>query len=254
MLRLLIIKTSSLGDVIHNLPAVSDIGARFPDAAIDWAVEEDFADVAALHPAVARVIHQDWLGYGKQKQFAAAQARHPWVLSLDADERVSEELKVSILAALEAPGFRAYEFPRRNRFMGRWLAHGEGYPDLSLRLFDRGHASWSDDAVHEKVVPDGPVGRLEGDLLHESQTTVAGYLEKQNRYTSLQAEALYRAGKRAGLLKLTLSPAFRFIKFYFLRLGFLDGVPGLAHIAIGCFNGFAKYAKLMERQIGQRRG
>ena len=202
----------------------------------------------------ARVIHQDWLGYGKQKQFAAAQARHPWVLSLDADERVSEELKVSILAALEAPGFHAYEFPRRNRFMGRWLAHGEGYPDLSLRLFDRGHASWSDDAVHEKVVPDGPVGRLEGDLLHESQTTIASYLEKQNRYTSLQAEALYRAGKRAGLLKLTLSPAFRFIKFYFLRLGFLDGVPGLAHIAIGCFNGFAKYAKLMERQIGQRRG
>lgn len=194
----------------------------------------------------ARVLYQDWLGYGPQKRFAVAQAKNPWVLSLDADERVSDELSESIRRELSSPRHRAYEFPRRNRFMGRWLRHGEGYPDWSLRLFHRDHANWSDDPIHEKVVTSGSVGRLHGDLLHESEQGIADYLAKQNRYTSLQAEQLYARGQRAGAGKLLLSPLFRFIKFYFLRLGFLDGVPGLVHIAIGCFNSFSKYAKLVE--------
>jgi glycosyltransferase involved in cell wall biosynthesis len=199
----------------------------------------------------ARVIQQDWLGYGKQKQFAATQARHPWILALDADERVTEELRREIQNELKAPRFHAYEMPRCNRFMDRWLRHGEGYPDLSLRFFHRDHARWSDDPIHEKVVAPGPVGRFGGDLLHETHTTLADYLNKQNRYTSLQAEQLHARGQRAGLAKLLLSPFFRFIKFYFLRLGFLDGVPGLMHIAIGCFNSFMKYAKL--RELNDRR-
>ncbi|MEK7816349.1 MAG: glycosyltransferase family 2 protein [Pseudomonadota bacterium] len=194
----------------------------------------------------ARVVQQDWLGFGKQKQFAVAQANHDWVLCVDADERVSDALRAGILNELEAPRFQAYEFARCNRFLGRWLRHGEGYPDLSLRLFDRRHANWSDDPIHEKVVTDAPVGRLEGDLLHESEQGIADYLAKQNRYTSLQAEQMYARGKRAGAGKLLLSPLFRFIKFYFLRLGFLDGVPGLVHVLIGCFNSFSKYAKLRE--------
>lgn len=200
----------------------------------------------------ARVIQQDWLGYGKQKQFAATQAHHPWILSLDADERVTEALRREIQNELKAPRFHAYEMPRCNRFMGRWLRHGEGYPDLSLRFFHRDHARWSDDPIHEKVVAHGPVGRLGGDLLHETHTTLVDYLAKQNRYTSLQAEQLHARGQRAGIAKLLLSPFFRFIKFYFLRLGFLDGVPGLVHIAIGCGNSFMKYAKL--RELNDRRG
>src|SRR3989344_4451546 len=99
----------------------------------------------------ARVIHQDWLGYGKQKEFAAGQARNKWILSLDADERVSEELRQSIQEALVAPRFQACRMARRNRFMGRWLRHGEGYPDWLLRLDQREHAHWSDDPGHEKV-------------------------------------------------------------------------------------------------------
>ncbi|MEK7207290.1 MAG: glycosyltransferase family 2 protein [Pseudomonadota bacterium] len=194
----------------------------------------------------ARVIQQGWLGYGQQKQFAASRAGHDWVLALDADERVSPELRESILEALKAPRFMAYRMPRRNRFMGRWLKHGEGYPDLSLRLFHRAHANWSDDPIHEKVVARTNVGALRGDLLHESENGIADYLAKQNRYTTLQAEALYRNGKRARLSRLLLSPLLRFIKFYFLRLGLLDGLPGLVHIAIGCFNSFLKYAKLAE--------
>src|ERR1039458_3163318 len=125
---------------------------------------------------------------------------------------------------------QAYAMPRCNRFMGRWLRHGEGYPDWSLRLFDRRHARWSDDPVHEKVLTRAPVAQLEGDLLHDSAETLAGYLDKQNRYTSMQAEALFEAGNRAGVAQLLLSPLLRFIKFYFLRLGFLDGIAGLVHI------------------------
>jgi glycosyltransferase involved in cell wall biosynthesis len=196
----------------------------------------------------ARVIHRDWLGYGRQKQFAAEQARNPWILSLDADERVTDALRDGIESEMAAPKYVAYEMARRNRFMGRWLRHGEGYPDLSLRLFRRDRARWSDDPIHEKVVADGPVGRLDGDLLHETHVTIADYLTKQNRYTSLQAEQLHARGKRAGVAKMLLSPFFRFLKFYFLRLGFLDGAPGLVHIAIGCFNSFTKYAKLRELQ------
>src|SRR3989338_3067587 len=101
----------------------------------------------------ARVMQQDWLGFGKQKQSAVAQASHDWVLCVDADEHVSDTLRANILKELEAPRFQAYEFPRCNRFLGRWLRHGEGYPDVSLRLFDRRHANWSDDAIPENVVP-----------------------------------------------------------------------------------------------------
>ena len=209
------------------------------------------ATVAIAAARGARVIHQAWLGFGPQKRFAVAAAAHDWVICIDADERVSPELRASIERALAAPASRAYRFARRNRFLGRWLRHGEGYPDWSLRLFDRRAARWSDDTVHEKVVADGPVGTLAGDLLHESAETLASYLEKNNRYTSLQAQALLAAGRRTNAAKLVLSPLARFIKFYVARLGFLDGAAGFAHIAIGCFNSFLKNAKLMELQ---RRG
>jgi glycosyltransferase involved in cell wall biosynthesis len=213
---------------------------------VDSGSSDGTAELAAKNGA--RVMQKEWLGFGRQKQFAVEAARHDWVLCLDADERVSEPLRASILTALAAPAAQAYAMPRCNRFMGRWLRHGEGYPDWSLRLFDRRHARWSDDPVHERIITDAPVIRIKGDLLHDSAETLAGYLDKQNRYTSMQAEALFKAGPRAGVAQLLLSPALRFAKFYFLRLGFLDGTAGLVHIAIGCCNSFHKYAKLMALQ------
>ncbi|MCK5360246.1 MAG: glycosyltransferase family 2 protein, partial [Gammaproteobacteria bacterium] len=176
-------------------------------------------------------------------------ANNDWVLCLDADEQVSDELAASIQDEMKEPGFRAYQFPRCNRFMGRWLRHGEGYPDISLRLFDRTQAGWSDDLVHESVKTEVAVGTLSGDLLHNSAESLPSYLEKQNRYTSLQAEKMYLAGKSYGIGKLLLNPLYRFIKFYLFRLGFLDGVPGLIHILIGCQNTFFKYAKLKELKV-----
>lgn len=236
-------------NAVRQLAACLD-SASFADEmlVVDSGSSDGTSELAAGRGA--RVLQQEWLGFGRQKQFAVEAARHDWVLCLDADERVSEPLRASILAALAAPGAQAYAMPRCNRFMGRWLGHGEGYPDWSLRLFDRRHARWSDDSVHEKVLTEAPVARIKGDLLHDSAETLAGYLDKQNRYTSMQAEALFKAGKRAGVAQLLLSPAMRFVKFYFLRLGFLDGTAGLVHIAIGCCNSFHKYAKLMALQRG----
>jgi glycosyltransferase involved in cell wall biosynthesis len=196
----------------------------------------------------ARVIRQNWLGFGRQKQFAVEQASHDWVLCIDADERVSEQLRASIESALTTPVSTVYRFARCNRFMGRYLRHGEGYPDLSLRLFDRRQARWSDDAVHEKVLTDAVPVTLAGDLLHDSAESLEHYLAKQDRYTTLAAESALAAGKRASIAHLLLSPLLRFLKFYVVRLGFLDGRPGLLHILVGCRNSYRKYAKMRALQ------
>jgi glycosyltransferase involved in cell wall biosynthesis len=210
---------------------------------VDSGSSDETVTIAKRHGA--RVIEHTWLGYGPQKQFAVQQASHDWVLCLDADERVSVELRQCIEAELRDPRNRAYAMARSNRFLGRWLRHGEGYPDWSVRLFDRRAARWSEDAVHERVLTSEPVARLKGDLLHDSAESLERYLDKQNAYTTLQAEELHRQGLSATTSHLIISPIARFLKFYVLRLGFLDGTPGLVHILIGCMNSFVKYAKLV---------
>lgn len=200
----------------------------------------------------ARVLEHPWQGYGRQKQFAVTQAAHDWVLCLDADERVSDELRAAIVAELGAPRGFVYAMPRCNRFLGRWLRHGEGYPDWNTRLFHRAHARWSDDPVHEHVLSTQPVLRLRGDLMHESAETLERYLDKQNRYTTLQAERMLAEGRSASAFGLVFSPLARFVKFYLVRLGFLDGVAGLVHISIGCMNSFMKYAKLIALRRAMR--
>jgi glycosyltransferase involved in cell wall biosynthesis len=238
---------------IIAMNAGSQIGACLESVAfageivvVDSGSTDDTAGIARRHGA--RVEHREWMGFGRQKQHAVALARHDWVLCLDVDERVSEPLARSIRAALSGGKYRAWRMARRNRFLGQWLGHGEGYPDWSVRLFHRAHASWSNDEVHEAVLTTTDVGRLEGDLLHESAEDVATYVSKQNRYTTLHAQALFRQGVRASYWRLVASPLARFVKFYLLRLGFLDGGPGFAHIVIGCSNSFHKYLKLIELQ------
>lgn len=243
----------ALSVVIITLNAASQLGACLQSAAFAdeiLVVDSGSTDgtIALAEHYGARVIQQNWLGFGPQKQFAVEAAKHDWVLCLDADERVSPELRTSLENALKAPCTAAFRFARCNRFLGRYLKHGEGYPDWSLRLFDRRQARWSDDAVHEKVVTRAEIGTLSGDLLHDSAESLASYLTKQNRYTSLAAEMALAAGKRATFGRIALSPLVRFIKFYLIRQGFRDGLPGFIHIAIGCFNSFSKYAKMLERQ------
>jgi len=236
---------------------IADCMASAPFAAetliVDSGSRDDTVEIARRRGA--RVIEREWMGFGPQKQFASGQAAHDWLLCIDADERVSPALAMSIdaLFAHGDPGACAYALARRNRFLGRWLAHGEGYPDWTVRLFDRRRARWSDDPVHESVIANGPVARLDGDLLHASAESLDAYIAKQNSYTSLQAAALHARGTRAGAVHLALSPLARFIRFYVLKLGFLDGAAGFAHIAIGAFASFLKYAKLRALD-GEARG
>jgi len=221
---------------------------------VDSNSSDSTAELATQHGA--RVVQQNWLGFGLQKQFAVAQAKHDWVLCLDADERITPALERSIRAVMQQASqgllhndVAGFDMPRCNFFLGRYLRHGEGYPDYSRRLFNRQVANWSDDAVHEKVeskVSGARFEKLEGDLLHESAESLESYLNKQNRYTSIQAHTLAERGKWPGTGKLVLSPVVRFIKFYVVRKGFLDGWPGFVHIAVGCFNSFIKYAKTRE--------
>ncbi len=227
-----------IGDCIESVSFADEI------LVVDSGSEDETRAIAEVRGC--RVVEKEWLGFGRQKQFAVSVAKNDWVMCLDVDERMTPELEASIRQVLSAPIFKAYRMPRRNRFFGRWLKYGEGYPDWSLRLFHRQYATWSNDPVHEAVITTESVGKLNGDLLHESAEDISTYLQKQNRYSSLHAEALFDQGVRAGYGKLFLSPLSRFIKFYFLRRGFLDGGPGFAHVAIGCFAAFAKYAKLIE--------
>ena len=242
-----IIALNAAGQIEHCLASVS-----FADDVLVVDSGSTDGTVAIAERLGARVVHRDWLGFGRQKQYAVSAAKHDWVLCLDVDERVTERLAGSIRSALGDARIKAWRMARRNRFLGVWLRHGEGYPDWTLRLFDRAHASWSNDEVHEAVLTTVEVGRLDGDLLHDSAEDIATYLAKQNRYTSLHAEALHKQGIRAGYARLLLSPLARFIKFYFLRLGFLDGGPGFAHVVIGCCNTFQKYLKLIELGRGER--
>ena len=227
-------------------PCLASVGFADEILVVDSGSTDATAEVAARFGA--RVELKEWLGFGRQKQHAVSIARNDWVLCLDVDERVTDRLAQSIREAIANPRFRAWRMARRNRFLGRWLAHGEGYPDWTVRLFHRAHASWSNDEVHEAVLTTAEVGSLDGDLLHDSAEDVSTYMTKQNRYTTLHAEALFNQGVRAGYWRLLMSPLARFVKFYVMRLGFLDGGPGFAHIVIGCNNSFHKYLKLIELQ------
>lgn len=216
---------------------------------IDSGSADDTVEIAKQ--AGATVIHQEWLGFGPQKQFAVMQAPTDWVLCLDADEFLSPELSKSLQVLFEQNELLdAYKFPRSNKFLGHFLKHGEGYPDWSLRLFNKTRARWSDDLVHEKVVAISEskpitVGKLNGDLMHESGESISHYIEKQNRYTDIQAKLMIEEGKRVSAFRLIFSPLMRFVKFYFVKRGFLDGLPGFVHITIGCFAAFLKYLKVL---------
>ena len=232
-------------DAAHELVACIASASFATDIVV---VDSGSADdtVAVAQRAGARVIEHAWEGFGPQKNFAVAQARHDWVLCLDADERVTLPLAAAIVAlfAQGLPPATAYALARRNRFLGRWLAHGEGYPDWNVRLFDRRRARWTPDPVHENVEAEGVVVRLDGDLEHASAESIEAYIAKQNRYTSLQAQAMHARGEHASAWRIAVSPLARFFRFYVLKSGWRDGIAGFAHIAIGAFGSFLKYTKL----------
>jgi len=192
----------------------------------------------------ARVLSQDWLGYAAQKNYAAGQAAHDWILSLDADEALSETLAAEIQQVKrDGAGVQGYRFPRLAQYLGRWILHSGWYPDYKLRLYDRNHGRWVGDYVHESVRVDGSVATLRGPLHHFTCQSLSDHLGTLNRYTTLAAEELRARGYRPGLLRLCLAPPASFLKTYLLQQGFRDGYQGFLIASMAAWYVFLKYAK-----------
>jgi len=201
--------------------------------------------VAIARAFTDKVFVRSWPGYVAQKNFAAEQARHDWILSLDADERISEPLADEI-RALAGDGTAGYRIPRVTFHLGRWMRSTDWYPDFQLRLYDRRHARWTGRHVHESVMVDGPVGRLRGEILHYAYRDLSHHLQTMDRYTALAARQMFEDGRRAGWWDLATHPPAAFLRNYVLRGGFRDGVPGLIVSAMNARYVGLKLAKLWE--------
>ncbi|WNJ16988.1 glycosyltransferase [Pontibacter sp. G13] len=193
----------------------------------------------------AKVFVREFAGYGDQKNWGNEQAKHNWILSIDADESLSPELKASILGVKVSPGYDAFEFARRNLFCGKWVKHGGWYPDRKLRLWNRHIGSWDDAKVHEKVnlKSHARVGRLEGDLIHDSFESLTDHLDRIKRYSKLAAIREFERGTLPSLFKQYGSAAAKFFSTYFLKLGILDGKTGWY---IAKHSAYARYRKFKE--------
>lgn len=198
-----------------------------------------------------KVFHRDWTGYADQKQHAVDRASHDWIFSLDADERPSAELEREIQALRNAP-FRhpGYRIPRVAWFMGRWIRHGDWYPDYQLRLFDRRKGRWQGGRVHESFRVDGTPGRLHGEIHHYTYRRLSDYLKRLDTYSTLAAQDYLERGRRASLGKLFGSPPAAFLRGYALKSGWMDGIPGFMVAAMAAISVYFKYAKLYELQSG----
>lgn len=193
----------------------------------------------------ARVVVRDWPGYSAQKNFAAAEAAHDWILSVDADERVSPELAREIQSTLTGELSAAgYRLPRVTWHLGRWIRTTDWYPDYQLRLYDRRRAEWNGRRVHESVTARGPVGQLRNDLQHYAYRDISHHHQTMDRYTTLAAEQMAAEGKDASLAGLLLHPPAAFFRNYVLKRGFMDGAPGAIVSAMNAHYVLLKYAKL----------
>ena len=226
-------------------------------AAIDsvsWADEILVVDSGSTDgtPQMARakgatVVCRQWPGWVEQKNFAAGQAAHDWIFSLDADERVPPPLAGEIRELLSGdPPMRGYRVPRVTFHLGKWIRTTDFYPDYQTRLYDRRAARWRGKYVHESVSVDGPVGRFRHDLEHYSFRDLRDQLDRVNHYTTLAAQQMHEAGRRAGLFDLAVHPPAAFLRNYLLRLGILDGTPGLIISIVNAYSVFLKFAKLWE--------
>ncbi len=212
---------------------------------VDSGSEDRTREIAVSHGASFFV--RPWTNYSDQKNFAANQAGHEWILSLDADECLSLPLRAALLDLREKPAAAvAYCFPRKAFYLGRWIDHSGWYPDYKSRLYQREKARWVGEFVHEKLAVDGPTRRIEADLLHYSCQSVNDHIRSLDRYTALAARDLYSRGKRCSLSQLLGSPIAAFLRTYLLKAGFLDGVQGCLIACFAAYYNFLKYARLWE--------
>ncbi|MBZ5576923.1 MAG: glycosyltransferase family 2 protein [Acidobacteriia bacterium] len=192
----------------------------------------------------ARVIEAGWRGYAGQKNWAAEQAAHDWILSLDADEALSEALEAEIWNVKKnGPQYDAYTMPRLARYLGKWIFHSGWYPDRKVRLYHRSKAKWVGDVVHESVQADGSVGHLDANILHFTCESLSEHVKSLDRYTTLAAQELVARQTQIGLWRLILDPPWTFVKTYFFQRGFQDGLEGMIIAYMAAFYTFLKYSK-----------
>ncbi len=224
-------------------------------ASLSWADEIIVVDSESTDGTVSiarkftdRVFVRPWPGYIAQKNFAAGQASHDWIFSLDADERVTPALagEITQLMLKPSPLTTGYRVPRVTFHLGRWMRSTDWYPDYQLRLYDRRRARWSGKYVHESVRADGPVQDLRGELQHYAYRDLAHHFQTMDRYTTLAARQMFEDGRQAGYFDLLLHPPAAFFRNYVLRGGFKDGVPGLIVSAMNARYVGLKFAKLWE--------
>ncbi len=223
-------------------------------ASVDFAREVVVIDSGSTDKTVdiatsfgAKVFVEAWQGFGRQKQLAIDHCSQPWILVLDADERVSPELAVELQAVVESGVHNAaYSMPRKNFFCGRWIRHAGWWPDRIVRFFQAGKARISDRLVHEGLVVDGSVGKLQAAIFHHTNRNLAQTMAKMNSYSTAGAVELHRTGVNGSLLKAISRSSWAFMYNYLFRLGFLDGWEGFVQAVCDATNIFFKYAKLWE--------
>jgi len=234
----------------RNLPACIDTVAFADEIVVVDSGSTDGTVALARERGAQVVCTGDWPGFGPQKNRALDQATGDWVFSIDADERVTPELRQAIQEAIAQPRFDAYEVDRRSSYCGQFMKHSGWSPDRVVRLVRRGTARFSDSLVHERLVPPGPVGRLGGHLLHESMRDFESVIDKLDRYSSAGARMLMARGVKGSLGKSLGHGLWAFLRTYVLRLGFLDGRLGLALAISNAEGTYYRYMKLwlMQRQ------
>ncbi|MFZ1977991.1 MAG: glycosyltransferase family 2 protein [Bacteroidota bacterium] len=221
---------------------------RWADEIIVVDAESSDSTVEKARMFTQKVFLHAWIGFGEAKNFGLSKCSGEWVLWLDADERVTEELRAEICSAIAGadPGTAAFSMPRHANFLGRWIDHCGWYPGRVVRLFRISAATFSNHIIHEKLDVRGKILHLRSDLLHYTDPNLEHYYEKFNRYTSLASDELKMQKKTFGILKLIFDPLWVFLKMYVFRMGFLDGIPGLILSALSANYVFTKYAKLWE--------
>ena len=228
-------------------------------ASLDWlddrVVVDDFSDDKTAEIAFecgARVISNQFTGFRDQKRFAMEQAHHDWVLELDADERVSPEMRNAIQALTKEDfeGCNGFAFRRLTRFWGKWIRHGSLYPDFKVRLYNRRGGVWSNGIVHERFIPQGRVRRIAADIIHEQDLDLEQYVARTARYAKLSAADYAHAGKQWSWYDF-LRPVHTFVYRFVIRCGFYDGIHGLLIAVVGAMGTFLKYAYLLELSRGK---
>jgi len=195
-----------------------------------------------------RVFQDDWLGYVAQRNMVRDMSRYPWVLFLDADEEVSAGLRNEIVAEFErgTGDYVGYEFPRRVYYVGKWIRHGEWYPDVKLRLFKKACGRTEGEEPHDTLVVNGPVKRLKNPVWHYTHNDIKDHMDTLNRFSSITAQQRYVQDKPFRWVDLLFRPTLRFLRGYILRGGFMDGSHGFIIAVLSAHGAFAKYAKLWE--------